>query len=157
ESVNGLLDVQSRLLRHHFRLAAFERSLCRRVQQKRRPRALSALRQIELERQRLGRELHTGVGQLLAAIRLQLEIIQGQLPHPPAVVRQALSRISTLAAEALEQVRSISTRIYPPDWQRLPFDAALQQLWEMTGIEAKFEAELALAPLSAEPKLEIKI
>jgi signal transduction histidine kinase len=28
-----------------------------------------AVRQIELERQRLGRELHTGVGQMLAAIR----------------------------------------------------------------------------------------
>lgn len=154
--MNGLLDVQARFIGHHFQLAAFERTLCRRAG-RRRPKSQSAIRLIELERQRLGRDLHTGVGQLLAAIRLQLEIILGQLPDPPAMVRQALGRISTLAAEALEQVRSLSSRIYPPDWQRLSFEAALQQLWRMTGIEARFEAELTIAQFPAEPNLEIKI
>ena len=116
-----------------------------------------AVRQIELERQRLGRELHTGLGQMLAAIRLQLEIVAALLPDPPALVQQALSRISTLANEALEQVRSVSGRLHPPEWQRLTLEAALQQLWDISGIPQRFEASLRIQPLPHEPDLEVKV
>ena len=58
----------------------------------------SAIRQIERERQRLGRDLHTGVGQLLAAIRLQLEAVTEQLIDPPAPVRQAFERFPRWSA-----------------------------------------------------------
>jgi two-component system NarL family sensor kinase len=112
---------------------------------------------LELERQRLGRELHTGVGQLLAAIRLQLEVIASQLPEPSAVVHQALSRISSLAADALEQVRTVSKRLHPPEWQRLTLEQALHQLWENSGVPQRFEAVLETRPLPQEPDLEIKV
>jgi two-component system NarL family sensor kinase len=114
------------------------------------------VRQIELERQRLGRELHTGLGQMLAAIRLQLEVVAALLPDPPVLVQQALSRISTLANEALEQVRSVSARLHPPEWQRLTLEAALQQLWDISGIPERFQASLRIQPLPHEPDLELK-
>ena len=134
-----------------------ERDLSAFARQRRRGSGRGAVRQIELERQRLGRELHTGLGQMLAAVRLQLEIVAALLPDPPALVQQALGRISTLASDALEQVRSVSARLHPPEWQRLTIEAALQQLWDVSGIPQRFQASLAVQPLPHEPDLEVKV
>lgn len=156
-----LLHLQANLMRHNLRLQLAERDLWARAWQKKRGAphgsGRGAIRQIEWERQRLGRELHTGVGQLLAAIRLQLEIIASQSRQPPGPVGQALEGISTLANEALEQVRSISQRLHPPEWQRLTLEAALQQLWDISGIPQRFEASLRLEPLPREPNLDSKV
>jgi signal transduction histidine kinase len=151
-----LLPVQNDLLRHFFELQRAERELHARMARLRRGGRSSAIRQLELERQRVGRELHTGVGQLLAAIRMQLEVIASQLPDPPIPVVQALGRISTLAADALDQVRSISKRLHPPEWQRLTLEAALRQLWENSGIADRFDGTADIQPLPGEPDLEIK-
>jgi signal transduction histidine kinase len=151
-----LLPVQNDLLKHFFELQRAERELHARMSRLRRGGRSSAIRQLELERQRVGRELHTGVGQLLAAIRMQLEVIASQLPDPPVPVVQALGRISTLAADALDQVRSISKRLHPPEWQRLTLEAALRQLWENSGIADRFAGTVDIQALPSEPELEIK-
>ena len=153
----GLLHLENSLLRHHLRLQLAERHLSTLARKRRRGAGLSAVRQIDLERQRLGRELHTGVGQLLAAIRLQIEIVAVLLPSPPLLVQHTLDRISTLANEALDQVRSVSARLHPPEWQRLTLEAALQQLWDLSGIPQKFDASLRIQPLPREPHLEVKV
>ena len=157
EETAALLRLESSLLRHCLRLQRAERDLSTLARQRRRGSGRGALRQIELERQRLGRELHTGLGQMLAAIRLQLEIVAALLPDPPSLVQQALSRISTLANEALEHVRSVSGRLHPPEWQRLTLEAALQQLWDLSGIPHRLEASLRIQPLPHEPDLEVKV
>ena len=156
ESEAALLRLQARLSLHYFRLLKAERVLARRVY-RRRGSGLRALHQIELERERLGRELHTSVGQQLSAIRLQAEVIAGELSPEGSPVRQALDRIFTLTADALEQVRSISKHLHPPEWQRLSLAAALEQLWELSGIPQRFEASLLIGPLPREPELEAKI
>lgn len=148
-----LAPIERSMLRHCFRLMAAERDLHARA---RRGRSGGAVRQIERERQRLGRDLHTGVGQLLAAIRLQLEIVTEQLIDPPATVRQALGRISTLVRDALDQVRALSHRLHPPEWQRLTLASAVEQLWSLSGIPARFEASLRIEPPPEDPGLELK-
>jgi signal transduction histidine kinase len=145
------------MLRHYFRLEAAEHRLAARVRHMRKGGGALAVRQLEMERQRLGRELHTGVGQLLASIRLQLEIIGQQLPVPAPGVRLALERISMLAGSALEQVRSVSRRLHPPEWQSLTLESALRQLWEISGVAQRFQAVLDVQPLPIEPALETKI
>jgi signal transduction histidine kinase len=152
-----LLRVQSDFLRHFFELQRMERSLYTRTRRLRRSGGSATIRQLELERQRLGRELHTGVGQLLAAIRMQLEVIAAQLPAPSPLVQQALTHISHLAADALDHVRTVSKRLHPPEWQRLTLEEALRQLWEASGVPQRFEAALELHPLAQEPALEVKI
>ena len=109
-----------------------------------------------MERQRLGRELHTGVGQSLAAIRLQLEIIGAEMPLPPSGVMQALKNIAVLSGAALDQVRSVSRKLHPPEWQRLRLEDAVRQLWEISGIPDRFEGDLKIQPLSADPAPEVK-
>jgi two-component system NarL family sensor kinase len=157
EETAALLRLESSLLRHCLRLQSAERDLSTFVRQLRRGSGRGAVRQIELERQRLGRELHTGLGQMLAAIRLQLEIAAALLPDPPPLVQQALSRISTLANGALEHVRSVSGRLHPPEWQRLTLETALEQLWDLSGIPHRLEASLRIQPLPHEPDLEVKV
>ena len=135
----------------------FERRLSQCVQQRHGGGAHRAIRQIELERQRLGRELHTGVGQLLAAIRLHLEVIAVELPNPSSKVGQALDNISTLAADTLEQVRRISRRLHPPEWQRLTLESAVRQFWDLSGIPQRFEADLAIDADLYDPDLDVKV
>jgi signal transduction histidine kinase len=151
-----LRHLELKLLHAYFRLHAIERRLSRQAARRRRGGGLSALRQIELERRRLGSELHTGVGQMLAAIRLQLEVVTSQVCDPPAPVRQALDNIAALAAQALDQVRSISRRLHPPEWQRLTIEDALHQLWNLSGIPLIFDAHLSLEALDSEPDPEVK-
>ncbi|HLK67947.1 MAG TPA: sensor histidine kinase [Bryobacteraceae bacterium] len=153
----GLMRIQSNLLRHCFRLQHVERDLSTLARQRRRGGGRPSVVQIERERQRLGRELHTGVGQILAAIRLQLEIIGAQVPEPSPTVKDALGRISLLSNEALEQVRSVSRRLHPPEWQRLTLENALRQLWDLSGIPQRYEATLNIAALPHEPTLEVKV
>ena len=157
EEAGGLLDLQSSLVKHYFRLQEAAQGLSIRAESLQPGTGGGAIRQIELERQRLGREMHTGLGQLLAAIRLQLEVITSQLPHPPELVAKALERIGTLAADALEQVRSISHRLHPPEWQRLTLEAAILQLWEYSGIPERLEASQRIEALPREPEQEIKV
>ena len=150
---SGLGD---RLLSHYFRLEKAERRLSA-LRRQRAPPRTPTLQQIELERRRLGRELHTGVGQLLAAIRTQLEVIAAQMANPVEAVQKALDRIGSLSGEALEEVRSISRRLYPPDWQRLTLQEALRHLWESAGIPQHFEAHLELDALPREPDHSVKV
>jgi signal transduction histidine kinase len=157
QETTGLMLVQSNLLRNYFRLQHVERDLSTRARQNRQGGGRLSIAQIERERQRLGRELHTGVGQMLAAIRLQLEIIWTQTPEAPMAVKQALGRIATLSNEALEQVRSVSRSLHPPEWQRLTLEAALQQLWEISGIPQRFQTSLRITELPHEPALEVKV
>jgi two-component system NarL family sensor kinase len=157
EEIQDLLRIQRRLTLHFLQLLGFERRLFADAQERRGRGGRKAVRQIEMERQRLGRELHTGVGQVLAAIRLNLEVIAGEMPTPSNNVSQALSSISTLAADALEQVRSISRRLHPPEWQGLTIESAIRQLWEISGVPQRFKASLLIQPLPWEPHLEVKV
>lgn len=151
------IGIEDRIIRNHRRLQRAEQELSARV--KSRPNANSGkvARQMELERRRLGRELHTGVGQMLAAIRLQLEVVASQMPAPTDAVQRALDAIGRLAGDALEQVRGISRRLHPPEWQRLHLEAALDQLWDVTGIPQRFQTLLNIQPLPHEPAHEVKV
>jgi two-component system NarL family sensor kinase len=147
---------QSRLMGYFPRLPGLRR-LFGSAQRRRELGGRKAVRQIEMERQRLGRELHTGIGQMLAAIHLHLEAISAELPAPPANVARALESISTLAADSLAQVRDTSRRLHPPEWQGLTLESAIRQLWEISGVPQRFEASLEIHPFPWEPSLEAKI
>jgi two-component system NarL family sensor kinase len=149
--------LERRLTGHFFRLLGLRR-LFGSAQRRRGERSgHKAVRQIEMERQRLGRELHTEIGQMLTAIHLQLEVISAELPSPPPNVGRALESISTLAAGSLAQVRDISRRLHPPEWQRLTLESAIRQLWDISGVPQRFDASLEIHPFPVEPSLEAKI
>jgi two-component system NarL family sensor kinase len=155
--VRGLLNLQRKFLRHYFRLQAVEQRLSAKARRRDRSSGRVTILQVERERQRIGRELHTGVGQMLAAIRLQMEIISSHLDNPSESVIQALNRVNSLATEALDQVRSVSRRLHPPEWLRLDLGTAVRQLWDMSGMPEKYHGRIRIEPLPGDPDLEIKI
>lgn len=149
--------LEARFVRSFYRLVQSERLLGDEVRRRRgKTGGRSAIRQIELERRRLGRELHTGVGQTLAAIRLQLEVITSEMPLAQPRIKQALDNIGALSEAALEQVRSVSKRVHPPEWLRLTLEEAVLQLWQISGIQDRFTGELRIETLPREPDPEIK-
>ena len=153
----ALRHLEGRLLGHYFHLREAEQNIAERVKRGRKHAGAGQLIQhVERERQRLGRELHTGVGQMLAAIRLQVETVTTAIPDPPAAAQQALDRISLLAGEALEQVRAVSRRLHPPVWQRLTLEDALRQMWVSSGVPETNAASATIPSLSRDPEPEIK-
>jgi two-component system, NarL family, sensor kinase len=156
ESTAALILLEQGLAARLRRLEGAELRLRRMVARARRAAGRAALRQVERERQRLGAELHTGVGQLLAAIRIQVELIELQLPSRAPSVGQALDRIGALAADALAQVRALSRGLYKPEWHSMPLDVALWELWERSGMAQRFAGGVRIAPLAVEPDLETK-
>lgn len=97
---------------------------------------------LETERARIAHELHSGANQNLAGIKLNLELIDDSMPDAPAVVRKAIVRISSLADQALSEIRSVSQRLDPPDWQRLSLAEAVERVWNTMGIPDRFHATL---------------
>lgn len=148
--------MQYQVSRTYFRLLEAHRDLRARMQGE--PQSLGAILadSMDAERQRLGRELHTGVGQSLAGIHVHVDMIESALPDPPAPVRQSLDRIQTLADTALAQVRGVSRGLYVPAWQTQSLVDALKNLWEISGISEKFAGTLDLQRPSAEPPPEVR-
>jgi len=151
-----LAGMQQRLSRKYFRLREAQRILRARASEQ--PKTTGALLAdaLDAERRRLGRELHTGVGQALAGIHVHAAILESELPDLPERARTSLQRITALADAALEQVRGVSRRLYVPAWQALSLTDALRNLWDESGISEKFSGSLALEPLSFEPPADVR-
>lgn len=156
-SLERLAGMQQRATRNYFRLLEAQRAVRKRAQ-RHTPKTMGAILadSMEAERQRLARELHTGVGQALAGVQLVVGLIESALPDPPEPVHRSLARIRALAGTALEQVRGVSRRLYVPVWQAQPLVEALRDLWQTSGISESFEAAVDLPELSAEPAPEIR-
>jgi two-component system, NarL family, sensor kinase len=152
--LSGLVAVHGRMMRNYFRLVRVEERLCRRS---RSSPVISAAEARESERVRLARELHAGAGQALAGIRIHLELIDSLIGDPPPPVRASLQRIGLLAQEALDQMRSLTHRTYPPAWERMRLAEAIERLWNLTGIPQRYQAQLEVGDLEEEPPREIRI
>ncbi len=140
---------QSNATRNYFRLLRAHESLTQMVRPARSTGAV-VMEALETERTRIARELHSGAGQTLAGIKVNVELIMRRTPDLADPVRMGLDRITSLAEQALSEVRSVSQRLHPPDWKRLDLTQAIEWLWVTTGIPEKFHATLELHPLSNE-------
>ena len=117
----------------------------------------SLVEEIEKERGRIARELHAGAGQPLAGIKMNLELLDAWSKTMPEEARQALTRLNHLADAALGQVRAVSHRLHPPEWQDLSVTEALKELVNESGVTRKCETVLGLDPLPLEPSHAAKV
>ena len=149
EILRTLLTLQSNAMQKYFRLLDLEESLANLTRE---PRSAGMIisQALEMERTRIGRELHSGVGQSLAGIKVNTELIAAQMPAAPEAVRKGLERIQALTDNALSEIRSVSQRLHPPDWQRLDLAGAIEWLWVTSGIPEKFRATLEIHTLDSD-------
>src|SRR5690606_3098898 len=99
------------------------------------------VRQHEEERNRLWRELHDETAQVLAALNMQLGLVQERAD--PATAR-SLERAKTLVAEGIRSIRSVTRNLRPmalDDLGLVPSLRALVRDFHEQGVlDVRFEA-----------------
>ncbi len=94
----------------------------------------------EIERQRLSRELHDGIGQSLIAIKMKLDSLT-YLPEKE--IKENLESIKVQFDHIIDEIRRITTDLMPPVLDEFGLVIALFNLCEdssrASGIKVKFE------------------
>ncbi len=92
-------------------------------------RAVSgALKAQESQRAKTAQFLHNVVGQNLAALGLQLDLVRMDLDGSPAAAREHLAEIQTLIESVMEQVRNFNYELNPSAVERVGLRSALDRL-----------------------------
>jgi len=118
----------------------------------------SSIARVEYERSRIARELHAGAGQPLSGMKLNLELLSEWTESMPPQARETVARLRHLTEEALAQVRAVSHRLHPPDWQLMTIGEALRTLVRESGIEAHLrDAGVDIRPCPVEPGFAVKL
>lgn len=93
----------------------------------------------ELERQRLSRELHDGLGQSILAIKMRLERIEKANPEK---AKQIMEEVQQLFSDTINEIRSISNNLMPAVLNEFGLVDALTNLCrevsKSTGIQVLF-------------------
>ncbi len=92
----------------------------------------------EHERQRLGRELHDGLGQHLTATAVQAELLARDLEAAGAdVAQQSAQQIELMLSGAVAQTRLLARGLFPVEIGGAGLMGALQQLADTTGRQTR--------------------
>jgi signal transduction histidine kinase len=93
----------------------------------------------ELERQRLSRELHDGLGQSILAIKMRLERMKNASPEK---TKEIMEEVQQLFTDTINEVRSISNNLMPAVLNEFGLVDALtnlcREIAKSTGIEVEF-------------------
>lgn len=156
--VLGMLRLLRSMIRNILHLQNIHMRLAARVMRRRRGSGRQVVEHLEKLRRRLAIDLHTGVGQHLTAIGLQLDSLErAQLPLP-APAPAALAAIRRSLEDARQETRGLSHQLNPPEWQVLTVREALDQLWRTSGFAQTLEdnATIYLSEVSVEPSQTFK-
>lgn len=82
----------------------------------------------EVERRRISRELHDQTGQDLLCIRLQMEMIEGQLPDSMRDCKERLSEAREMTERTILEIRRLIAALSPAVLEQLGLAAAIRQL-----------------------------
>jgi len=97
------------------------------------------------ERRRIARELHDGVGQLLAAMIMNFSIIQERANLTDSRAKEALGENQSMALEILRGIRTISHLLHPPLLDEAGLPSALRlyidEFGQRSGIKVKLECD----------------
>lgn len=99
----------------------------------------------EEERRRLRRDLHDGLGPVLAGTRLQLQAAQASLPADTDRTQRILEHLEAETREAIGEVRRMARDLRPPALDELGVAGALRQRAAHFSVEGRLQVEV-LAP-----------
>jgi len=115
-------------------------------------RALSAdlLRTQDEERCRLGRQLHDGIAQYLAAIKMNLDLLRLDVRHVPGAAGQIADCVE-FADRSITEIRAISYLLYPPMLEEMGLRTALE--WYLHEFAERSKLVITLNVTSGLPRL----
>lgn len=82
----------------------------------------------EAERRRISRELHDEAGQSLLCVRLQMEMLEQDLPVEAAGIRHRLSSLREMTEHTIIEIRRLIAALSPAILEQMGLAAALRQL-----------------------------
>lgn len=107
----------------------------------------------EEERRRLRRDLHDGLGPVLAAMSFRLDAVRNFIARDPAQAQQLTGELQEQVQSVLSEIRRIAYNLRPPALDELGLPGALRQHIESThqadGLHYSLDLPLDLPPLPA--------
>jgi len=111
------------------------------------------------ERRRLGRELHDSQGQYLAAIKMNLELIETTDAALSPIQKSALTEAISLLERSMREIRVISHLLHPPLLDEIGLQAVvpwyLTSFSERSGIQVELEMPSDIAKLPDQVELAV--
>lgn len=89
----------------------------------------------ENERQRIARDLHDGVGQLMSAAKMNLSAFETELPFTDADQRRSFERVIQLVDESCREVRTVSHIMMPNALLRNNLGEAIREFIHKLGLQ----------------------
>ncbi|MDD4108611.1 MAG: histidine kinase [Prolixibacteraceae bacterium] len=93
----------------------------------------------EKERKRIAEELHDSVGQMLALVKLNLSGIESTNELPIPERDQLIQKISQLLDESVDEIRTISHNLMPPDFKSKSLTEIAENLLKRNGLKYQFQ------------------
>ncbi|MGA8154020.1 MAG: ATP-binding protein [Terriglobales bacterium] len=111
-------------------------------------RELSArlLQMQDEERRRIARELHDSVGQMLAAINMNIALVKSESYKLSLLVRKAVLENEQMIQQITQEIRTISHLLHPPLLDEAGLRSALSWFVEQFGERSKIAVHLEIAP-----------
>lgn len=94
----------------------------------------------EKERKRIAEELHDSVGQMLSLVKLNLSGIEASEVHHSSAINQLIQQTSALLDESIDEVRTISHNLMPPDLKSKSLAEIAENLLIRNGLNYQFQA-----------------
>jgi PAS domain S-box-containing protein len=101
----------------------------------------------ETERLRVARELHDGINQLIASVKMRLGQMVDSLPELKPAAREILARCDRLLVKALEENRRIAHNLHPTDLDNLGLSAACRNLCMEFELRANLKVQCRITSL----------
>jgi signal transduction histidine kinase len=121
--------------------------------------SVQVLRLQDEERRRIARELHDGVGQLLAALGMNIAIVRREADKLSNEAARAVSENSFMVDELSREIRTMSHLLHPPMLDEIGLSSALR--WYVDGFSERSKVKVnldfpeGLGRLSSEMELTI--
>ena len=94
------------------------------------------------ERRRISRDLHDAIGQLLAALMMNLSVVERNSPELEGRAAAALEEAKVSAADCVREIRTMSYLLHPPMLTEAGLKPALE--WFVKGFSERSGIEVAL-------------
>lgn len=112
--------------------------------------SLSMIEVREAERTRIARELHDELGQILTALKMDVELFSAKIPHDRADLAEYATSMNRLLDSTVATTRRISSDLRPLVLDDLGLDAAAEWLLEGLAQRAGIAFELKIDPSCAD-------
>jgi PAS domain S-box-containing protein len=109
------------------------------------------------ERRRMARELHDGVGQLLAAMSMNASLLNQEITKLSANAARCAEENQSLTEQVSSEIRTISYLLHPPLLDEMGLHSALQWYVEGFAERSKIAAKLELPPESERLSQDIEL